>query len=151
MILRGLFGSKQHDITPLRPKESHGPADFSLREFPLLYLYFDYFQEIDAAEKDQLILVAVYDKVYPLGEVLKNEELFLDLYRHDLLRVKIGDTREIFRSVEKEYWEQARAPDKSEAAATHIPDGPIRRDEYLRLQREEIAPVVAAIRKRYAL
>ena len=63
MYLRGLFRSKQHDITPLRPKESHGPADSSLREFPLLYLYFDYFQEIDAAEKDQLILVAVSDQM----------------------------------------------------------------------------------------
>ena len=81
---------------------------------------------------------------------MKNEELFLDLYRHDLLRVKIGDDREIFCSIEKDYWEQACAPDKSDAAATHIPDGPLR-DEYLRLQREEIAPVVAAIRKRYVL
>lgn len=137
-------------VIKLLPKDCVGPGDSSLKEFPLLYLYFDYFHEIDEAERDGHVLVAVYDKAYAVERVLKDEKLFLDLYRAGLLRVKLSDGRELFRSVEKDYWQRATDPSKEDKELATIPDEALK-DYIIRLDRTEINPVVNAIKKRYDL
>ena len=132
----------------LLPKVKLGPNS-SLKQFSLLYLYFDYFYEIELAAHNQLILVAVYDNIYSLTEVLTNEDLFIRLYEKDNIRIKLNNGFKIFRSIEKDYWQMASNPNDKNESLSKIQNDIFRNsiiEEY-----EKIEPKVKEIRKRYGL
>lgn len=132
----------------LTPKTEPGEAS-SLKEFPLLYLYFDNFGEIEQAARSEQLQVSIHandprSRSYSVEQVITNEKLFLSLYRDSLLRVKLEDGSEIFRSVEKDYWDRVVNPEKysDELRST---------DAGIRQLRKQIDVHVNAIRKRYGL
>jgi len=132
----------------LTPKTEPGEAS-SLKEFPLLYLYFDNFSEIEQAERSGQLQVAIHandrrSRSYSVEQVITNEKLFLSLYRDHLLRVRLDDGFEIFRSVEEHYWDRTVNPEKY-SDELRSPDAGIRQ------LREQIDVHVNAIRKRYGL
>jgi len=132
----------------LLPKVKLGPNS-SLKQFPLLYLYFDYFYEIELAAHNQLICVAVYDKLYSLTEVLTNEDLFTRLYEKDNIRIKLNNGFKIFRSIEKDYWQMVINPNEKKESLSKIQNDVIRNS--ILENYKEIEPKVKEIRKRYEL
>jgi len=132
----------------LSPKTEPGEAS-SLKEFPLLYLYFDNFSEIEQDARSGQLQIAIHDndprtRNYSVEGVITNEKLFLSLYRHELLRLKLDNGFEMFRSVEKDYWDRAVNPEKY-SDELRSPNARIRK------LREQIDVHVNAIRKRYGL
>ncbi len=43
------------------------------------------------------------------------KDLFLDLYEKDLIRLRLHDGTQIFRSVEQSYWDRVIHPDKQQS------------------------------------
>ncbi len=136
------------DLTALTARTGPGPAS-PLKEFPLLYLYFDTFDEIDQAERARQLQIAIHandprSKDYSIEEVLTNEEVFLSLYRNNLLRVKLYNGFAICQSEESFYWDRVVNPEK-------YSDELRSRDAISRKLRKEIDEQVNAIRARYGL
>lgn len=135
-------------LAALTARATPGPSS-PLKEFPLLYLYFDTFPEIDAAERAGQLQIAIHandarSRNYSVEQVIINERLFLSLYSQDLLRVRLSDGFEMFQSVEKDYWDRAANPEKY-AGELHS------QSEHSRELRREIDVHVKAIRIRYGL
>jgi hypothetical protein len=93
-----------------------GPGPESpLREFPLLYLYFDDFSELQNADKHGGFDVEIqsgslgYDG---FAGILADEERFLGLYRNDMLRLMLKDGTVLQRRFEVEYWDRILHPEK---------------------------------------
>lgn len=145
----GFFGDMFRKKPKLLPKQCVGPSNSSLKEFPLLYLYFDYFHEIDKCEEEGQLRIAIYDEFMSLEQVLENEKIFLDLYRRNLLRVKLSNGTELFKSEEEEYWQSATDPSKKDEKLAAMPEGHVK-DDMIRLQ-AEIDKTVDAIKKRYSI
>lgn len=100
----------------LYPKSALGP-DSSLKKFPLLYLYFDDFSEITKAWQEGYLEASRHDNDirssrFSLQEIMKNENLFLDLYKKNLLRLRLNDSTVLKRDSEEEYWNRAIHPEK---------------------------------------
>jgi hypothetical protein len=94
----------------LYPKRGYGP-DSSLKGFPLLYLYFDDFIEIKKAWQKGYFEVArhgndILSSKFSLQEIMKNENLFLDLYKKNLLRIRLNDGTILKRNSEEDYWDR---------------------------------------------
>lgn len=104
------------DRIRLFPKKGIGP-DSSLKEFPLLYLYFDDFSEITKAWQEGSFEAARHDsnirsKEFSLDKIMKDENLFLDLYKRNLLRLKLNDSTDLRRDSEEDYWDRVIHPEK---------------------------------------
>lgn len=104
------------DRIRLSAKKGIGP-DSSLKGFPLLYLYFDDFSEITKAWQERSFEAARHDsnirnKEYSLDKIMKDENLFLDLYKRNPLRLKLNDGTDLRRDSEEDYWDRAIHPEK---------------------------------------
>jgi len=127
-----------------------GP-DSSLRKFPLLYLYFDTFDEISKAWKQGNLEAALHDsdyrcKDYSLDEVMVNEELFLNLYESDLIRLK-QDSVTVFRDVERRLIDRITQPEKYSGGPGDITD-----PEFIKSYEENrkvVDELIEAIKIRY--
>lgn len=98
------------------PKKALGP-DSSLKEFPLLYLYFDDFSEITKVWQKGYLEAARHENDinssrFSLQEIMTNENLFLDLYKKNLLRLKLNDGTLLKRDSEENYWDKVIHPEK---------------------------------------
>jgi regulator of sirC expression with transglutaminase-like and TPR domain len=125
-----------------------GP-DSSLKEFPLLYLYFNTFHELKQAQWGGQLHIAIHandprSKDHSIEEAMADEKVFFALYRDNLLRVKLDNGFEMFRSEEEFYWDRAVNPDK-------YSDELISKDEISQRLRKEADIQVKAIRARYGL
>jgi hypothetical protein len=104
---------KRHSISA---RVTIGP-DSSLKEFPLLYLYFDEFCEISKAWNKRQLEAARHDtdirsRRFSVKDIMNDESLFLDLYRENLVRLRLDDGTELRRDTEEEYWDRATHPEK---------------------------------------
>ena len=132
----------------LSPKKEIGP-DSSLKEFPLLYLYFDYFSEIIDAVRERQIMIAIYDQKYSINQVLKDEGFFIELYRNDMLRIKVNDGQELYREAEQKYWDTVMHPEKHMSILSSSPNNAI--EEKIKQLHEQFDDTIQAVRLRYEL
>jgi len=150
-------GQKQNFI--LSPKKELGP-DSRLKEYPLLYLYFDNFDEISIARKKRYLEVARHDSDirscrFSPDEIMRDENLFLELYENNLVRLRLRDGTELIRSEEELYWDEAKHPGKllnrfPFPDNADVPDLAGRQKLY-RKHMVKIAKIVEAIKLRYGL
>lgn len=137
----------------MMPKRTIGPAS-SLKTHPLLYLYFDDFDELEGAARRGHLQIAIHDadprsRDFCIEDVLADEELLLRLYSLDLLRVRFPDGTELFRSAERAYWEMALHPEQDAEKLSEIRDPDLRMAYAENLQ--AIEPTLQAMRLRYGL
>jgi len=140
--------SRSHIGQPVPTKSYTGP-DSSLQSFPLLYAYFDDFEEIKRMASMGSLLIALHASdprscSFNIEQVLSDESLFLRLYADNLLRVKLSDGFEIFRRIEEYYWDEALHPEE-------YTDEMFSEDEWRRNLRKQIDVHVNAIRMRYGI
>jgi hypothetical protein len=107
-----------------------------LGEYPLLYTYFDDFNEIRQAWQQGRCEVARHQsdcrsRGLSVNEIITNEDLFLELYGNGLAWIRFTDGIALRRDLEKFYWHWAVHPE--ERVST------------------EIKRVVKAMRLRYGL
>ncbi|MHC4188016.1 MAG: hypothetical protein ACYSRQ_07470 [Planctomycetota bacterium] len=105
----------EHKVV-LPPKTSVGP-DSKLKDFPLLYLYFDDFADISLAWQHKLFEAArdntdIRSKKFSLNEILTNKDLFIDLYKNNLLRLRLNQRIDIWYEIGQLYWEDVIHPEK---------------------------------------
>lgn len=146
-------------ITTLGPKTEPGPES-SLKEFPLLYLYFDDFLELQKAAKQGAFEIGMIRShegtgAYRFEGVLTEEERFLDFYRNGMLRLKLHDGTILSRKQEKEYWDRVENPENYEEKPVVNPDIHARAraelEADLKSIDEEINSIVNAIKLRYGM
>jgi hypothetical protein len=139
----------------LYPKKSRGP-DSNLKEYPLLYLYFDDFSEIAIAWNKQHFELWKHDSdirscKYSREKIMQDEKLFLELYKNNLLRLRLWDGTEIFKKIEENYWNRIKNP------AKYADDISFRSDmdpELIAMRKElrnKINNLINAIKLRYGL
>lgn len=95
----------RYEKVVLSPKTLPGPNS-SLLNFPLLYLYFDDFSDIQAADKQGAFDISVqngYLDSTGFSGILANEDRFLELYKNNLLRIKLNDGTILQRRFEWDY------------------------------------------------
>jgi len=163
MNARLLKTRKKMTIT-LSRKIGPGPES-PLREFPLLYLYFDDFSELQNADKQGGFEVGIqsgslgYDG---FEGILVDEGHFLGLYRNDMLRLVLKDGTVLQRRFEVEYWDRILHPEKYARKPKDYPihkntqESPIERnlrelEESLTKGEDEANIIVRAIKIRYGL
>lgn len=157
----------------LEPKYGPGPES-SLKEFPLLYLYFDNFAEIRNAAKQGAFDVGMIRSYEGIGDyrfegILADEERFLDFYRNGALRLRLNDGTILSKKYEKMYWDRVENPEnyKQEPPEIHSeenykPEPPEvysdiharnRAESWAELKRldYEINAKVEAIKRRYGM
>ncbi len=143
----------------LYPKEVLGP-DSNLRGYPLLYLYFDDFDEISIAGNKGYFEVAKHDSDirscrFSPEEIMRDENLFLELYENNLVRLRLWDGTELIRSEEELYWDEVKHPGKLLKRFpfpdnTNVPDLSGLQEGYRR-DMAKIAKMVEALKLRYGL
>ncbi len=143
----------------LSPKKTHGP-DSRLKEYPLLYLYFDDFDEISIAGNKGYFEVARHDSDirscrFSPEEIMRDENLFLELYKNNLVRLRLWDGTELIRSEEELYWDEVKHPGKLASRFgfpdnRNVPDLAGQQEGY-RKDMARIAEMVEAIKSRYGL
>ena len=152
-LLRRLFGSAWENAKAqrLKPKAFPGP-ETELKEFPLLYLYFDDFAEMLAAWQNGCFEAARHSAderscSHTIEEIMSDPLLFARLYREDLIRLKLDDGTVLRRAEETEYWQRA-----TENAKKALPDniGPGVRAIMQELN-EKMDARASAIRRRYGM
>jgi hypothetical protein len=139
----------------LSRKTAIGP-DSSLKQFPLLYLYFDNFEEITKAWQKGCFEAARHDsdirsRGFSLDEIMKNEGVFLELYRNKLLRLRLSDGTELRRDVEEDYWDRIVHPEKYSDEASFGPDTNPELIARMKELHERIDDELKAIKLRYGL
>ena len=146
-------------IATLKPKTEPGPES-SLKEFPLLYLYFDDFLELQNAAKQgafEIGMIRSYEGsgAYRFEGVLTEEERFLNFYRNDMLRLKLHDGTILSRKQEKEYWDRVENPENYEEKPVVNPDiHPRSRAELeaeFKKRDEKINRIARALKLRYGM
>jgi hypothetical protein len=133
----------KHNVS-LPPKTTIGP-DSRIKDFPLLYLYFDDFAEISRAWEDSLFEAArdetdIRSKKFALNEIMTNEDLFIDLYKNDLLRLRLNGRTDIWYEIGQLYWEDVIHQESSSPEQTEKKE--IEQDE-------SIQAIVEKIKTRY--
>jgi len=115
----------------LSPKKAPGP-DSRLKDYPLLYLYFSC--------------------RFSLDKIMRDENLFLELYKNNLVRLKLWDGTVLVRDEEEFYWDGVKHPEKHSFFPSN-PDVPdlAGRQEMYRREFALFARVVEAIKLRYGL
>lgn len=144
----------------LEPKYGPGPES-SLKEFPLLYLYFDNFAEIRNAAKQGAFDVGMIRSYEGIGDyrfegILADEERFLDFYRNGALRLRLNDGTILSKKQEKMYWDRVENPEnyKQEPPEVHSDiHARNRAESWAELKRldYEINAKVEAIKRRYGM
>lgn len=140
----------------LSPKKTSGP-DSRLKDYPLLYLYFDNFNEITKAWNSGYFEAARHESDirscrFSIDQIMNDENLFLALYEKGLLRLKLHDGTRIVKQDEDFYWDQVKNPGKGLFFPSNdqMPGLAERQAEY----RKDLAileRVVEAIKLRYGL
>lgn len=135
----------------LSPKKAPGP-DSRLKDHPLLYLYFDNFAEITRVWKKGHFEAARHNSDirscrFSLDQIMNDENLFLDLYEKDLLRLKLHDGTHIVKRDEDLYWDRVTHPEKHKNQLWRNKEIA----EHARKLEEEISTIVEAIKLRYGL
>jgi hypothetical protein len=154
-------GRPVHGSSVISPKTSNGP-DTCLKDFPLLYLYFDDFPEMESAWRNGLLEAARDDRDersrdYAIGQIMSDASLFLELYRENLVRVLLNDGTELRRDTEMEYWRRASGHGHERDASGKKPEGAkegiagVGLMEILAQLEKEMEPTVEAIRQRYGI
>ena len=143
----------------LSPKEAPGP-DSRLKEYALLYLYFDEFNEISSAWNKGHFKAARHDSDirscrFSLEEIMRDENLFLELYKNGLVSIRLWDGTVLIRSEEELYWDEVKHPGKILSRFpfpqnTNVPDLAGRQELYRR-NISIIEKMVEAIKLRYGL
>jgi len=143
----------------LEPKKAPGP-DSRLKDYPLLYLYFDSFAEINRLWKKGHFQAARHDSDirscrFSLAQIMNDENLFLNLYEKNLLRLRLNDETHITKREEEFYWDEVRHPGKLLSRFpfphnTNVPDLAERQESY-RKNMARISEMVEAIKSRYGL
>jgi len=143
----------QNEKVILSPKMSPGPNS-RLKEYPLLYLYFDDFREIARAWSKAHFEAARHDSDirscrFSLDQIMKDENLFLELYNNKLVRLKLWDGTVLRRDVEESYWDRVTHPEKYTDEVSHLrnPDLIASRKRLLK----KINAVVRGIMLRYGM
>ncbi len=124
----------------LRPKKVIGP-DSRLKKYPFLYLYFDNFSEIAIAWKEEAICLLLLADNYPerreqiyeitgffdhpsdkemlnpmnnenLDKIMADEDVFLQLYEAELLKLKLWNGETLCRTDGNYYWDRIIHPDE---------------------------------------
>lgn len=159
--LQRLFGQGEpangdRQRTPAR-KTAIGP-DSSLKDYPLLYLYFDDFAEIRRAWQAGTIEAARHDadsrsSRYSVEKIMNDEDAFLRLYADNLVRVMLPDGTQLRRDSEMKYWDQALHPAEHRFVTPTHPDLSEEMKQGIQRELERLNAVVAdtvhAIKKRY--
>jgi hypothetical protein len=119
LLLRPFSSTKKksESTVSLPQKTSPGPNS-SIKEFPLLYLYFDDFDEIASAWEVGLFEAArdntdTRSKKFSLNHIMQNEELFIELYKNDLLRLRLNERAEIRYEIGQLYWDDVIHPERT--------------------------------------
>lgn len=143
----------QNEKVVLSPKKGPGP-DSRLKEYPLLYLYFDDFSEITEGWSKFYFEAARHDSdirscQFSLDQIMNDENLFLELYENELVRLKLWDGTELRHDVEEDYWDRVTHPEKctGEVSRLRNPELIAHRKRLLK----EIGVIVEAIKLRYGL
>jgi len=154
----GIFTSSKKTI--LGPKTGPGPES-SLKEFPLLYLYFDDFSELQNAARQgafDLGMQRSYEGVgnYRFEGILADEKRFLDFYRNNMLRLKLHDGTTLYREREEKYWDMVVHPEKyvrkpAEAHPGIHPRAQAELEAELQRLDKEINAEVEAIKRRHGM
>ena len=157
----GIFTSRKKSV--LKPKTESGPES-SLKEFPLLYLYFDDFSELQNAAKQGAFDIGMHRSYEGIGDykfkgILADEERFLEFYRNGMIRLRLHDGTTLDRKAEKEYWDRAVNPAKhveepetqGEPPAGIHPKAHAELKAYMRKLDEDIGAEVEAIKRRYGM
>ena len=156
-----IFKKKKKII--LERKTEPGPES-SLKEFPLLYLYFDDFSELQNAAKKGAFNIGMQRSYEGIGDyrfegILADEERFLEFYRNGMIRIRLHDGTTIDRKAEKEYWDRAVNPTKYEEepetqgeppAGIH-PKAHAELKAHLKKLEVSISAEVEAIKRRYGM
>jgi hypothetical protein len=143
----------QNEKVILSPKKAPAP-DSKLKEYPLLYLYFDNFDDITTSWNKKHFEAARHDSDirscrFSLDEIMRDENLFLELYTSKLVRLRLWDGTVLVRDEEEFYWDRIKHPEKYKDEVSHL-----RRSELIEHRKrllKEIDAVVAAIKLRYGL
>jgi len=154
------------DRSPILPKTSVGP-DTSLKEFPLLYLYFDDFAEMETAWRNDRLEAGMDDRDmrilgYSMNQIMSDSSLFSELYRENLVRLRLNDGTVLSRAGEMAYWDMATGrkqgwdvfrekPEDGKAEYNTPPKLGAGATEYLKKLHNEMEPMVQAIRRRYGI
>jgi len=123
----------------------------------LLYLYFDNFDEITSAWNKGYFEVGMDDIDiqthqsigYSLDEIMSDENIFLRLYKHKLVRLRLWDGTVLLRDDEDFYWDRVTHPEKYKDEISHL-----RNPEIIAWRKKtlkQIDAVVEAMKLRYGL
>jgi len=142
----------------LIPKSSPGPES-SLKEFPLLYLYFDNFLEVQNAAKEGAIDIGMLRSFEGLGDyrfrgILSDERRFLEFYKDNAIRIKLKDGTTLDRKKETKYWDQVIHPEKyvrEPVDFSKLDSLQKRMAELLANSYEEINSLIKTIKHRYGI
>jgi hypothetical protein len=139
----------------LYPKKSLGPVT-NLREYPLLYLYFDDFNEIFISWNKGYFELWKHDsdirsREYSREEIIQDEKLFLKLYKNNLLRLRLWDGKELFKKIEENYWDRIINPEKYTNELYYNSDSDPEIITKMKELRYEIDRELDAIKLRYGL
>ena len=147
------------DRSPILPKTSVGP-DTNLKESPLLYLYFDDFAEMVAAWDHGRLEIARHDsdrrsRDYTTSEIMSDQSLFSDLYKQNLVRVRLNDGTVLCRDSEMEYWDRVTGRKQGEDVFGDLSEERQAKNAGViavaRKLDNEIQTTVQALRRRYGM
>lgn len=137
----------------LTPKKVPGP-DSQLKKYPLLYLYFDNFEEIASDWDKKYFQAAMHEGdirscKFSLDDIMKNENIFLELYKNGLVRIRLWDGTMLVRNEEDFYFDRATHPERYIDEISHLHDPAIIKERKILLKK--IGAVVDALKLRYGL
>lgn len=143
----------QNKKVVLSPKKAPG-SDSRLKEYPLLYLYFDDFSEITRGWNNSHFKTARHDSDirscrFSLDQIMNDENLFLELYKNRLVRLKLWDGTVLVRDDEEFYWDRVTHPEKYTDEVSHLRN-PVLIASRTKLLKE-MGAVVETIKLRYGL
>jgi hypothetical protein len=157
----GIFTSRKKSV--LKPKTEPGPES-SLKEFPLLYLYFDDFSELQNVAKEGAFDIGMQRSFEGIGdyrfkEIFADEERFLDFYRNGMIRLRLYDGTTLDRKTEMRCWDRVVNPEKyveepepqGEPPAGIHPRAKAELEAELQRLDKEINAEVEAIKRRYGM
>jgi len=139
----------------LYPKKSLGP-DSNLRGYPLLYLYFDDFQEIISAWNKSYFELWKHESdirscKYLREEIMQDEKLFLELYKNNLVRLRLWDGTELFKDIEENYLDRIKNSAKYANELSFKSDSDPELITMMKELRNEIDKKLNAIKLRYGI
>lgn len=138
----------------IKLKNTPGPSS-SLKEFPLLYCYFDDYQELQLAWRNHWLMGAIHDDVtyYTSMEyAMESEAAFLNLYRRHKLIFELLDGTRLSVIHDKEYWEKYSNPRSLDHMEPEESDSPVIKTlkAYHKEQNEREQKIINAMKIRFS-